>query len=66
MEKKVSPDAPGAEHLGEGELRQEIFEEEARQEAGGRRQSVAHNIIENPLKVGLEYSPRAVTSRFIC
>ncbi|KAM3484077.1 hypothetical protein MY8738_002516 [Beauveria namnaoensis] len=49
MEKKISidsPDSPSAEHVPEDKLRREEFD----QETGGRRQSVAHNIIQNPLK----------------
>ncbi|KAM3437084.1 hypothetical protein MY4824_003985 [Beauveria thailandica] len=49
MEKKISidsPDSPSAEHIPEDKLRREEFD----QETGGRRQSVAHNIIQNPLK----------------
>lgn len=49
MEKNISidsPDSPSAEHVPEDKLRREEFD----QETGGRRQSVAHNIIQNPLK----------------
>ncbi len=58
MEKKVdidNPDAPRAEHVPEDELRQE--------ELGGRRQSVAHNIIQNPLKVR---TPRHTEAFLVC
>lgn len=58
MEKKIdidNPDAPRAEHVPEDELRQE--------ELGGRRQSVAHNIIHNPLKVR---TIRTVTTIPVC
>lgn len=64
MEKKISidsPDAPRAEHVPSDELRLEGLD----QETGGRRQSVAHNIIENPLRVSREgYIATALTCFF--
>lgn len=48
MEKKVSGELSDA-------IRQEnILEDDSNQEVGGRRQSVAHNVIENPLKVSAQ------------
>ena len=61
MEKKVdldNPDAPRTEHIPEDELRQE--------ELGGRRQSVAHNIIQNPLKVRTPPHAGAFLVFFFC
>lgn len=54
MEKKISdddiPNSTGAEHIADGQHSQNVFEDEPGRESGGRRKSVAHNIIENPLK----------------